>query len=387
MKATKRRLFTGPAWGYIGIIVLLACLLCVRPAEAVLTPQSINGTVEMLLAGQQAWTPLTASMKLKAGDQIRTGADGTVDLRFEDDSVLNIARDTQIAISELDVSTPRKTRVARFKLWWGGVTAEVSKLAFDKSAFEVETNTVVAGIKFSKMGVTASKDTSQPNVVTAYQGTIEAKRVAKDSVSSVIIVAWFNEREGLTFPLGIAKVTIRVQGISQEIGVESSAPIGPLQVLGEGKKVLKISNDGAAPVEVNYSGIVAQGGQTQEEKLGLPNAEKLRISSDRSMNVTFSRRDRGAVGCPSGFYVLANKGELQVGEQKIPEGSFECIIPIPAQGRRSLSAPPEEAATRDISQEGVEVWEAPPAPDTNDPEAGSPQATEEEDASPSSPSN
>ncbi len=383
MKATKRRLFTGPAWGYIGIIVLLACLLCVRPAEAVLTPQSINGTVEMLLAGQQAWTSLTASMKLKAGDQIRTGADGTVDLRFEDDSVLNIARDTQIAISELDVSAPRKTRVARFKLWWGGVTAEVSKLAFDKSAFEVETNTVVARITSSKMGVTASKDTSQPNVVvTAYQGTIEAERVAKDSVSSVTIVAWFNEREGLTFPLGIAKVAIRVQGISQEIGVESSAPIGPLQVLGEGKKVLKVNNDGA-PIEVNYSGIAARVGQNQAGTFGFPNAEKLRISSDRSMNVTFSRRDRGAVGCPSGFYVLANKGELQVGEQKIPEGSFECIIPIPAQGSRSLSAPPEKAATRDISQEEVE----PPAPDTNDPEAGSPQATEEEDASPSSPSN
>lgn len=359
MKTKKRYVFTGSVWGYIGITVLLACLLGAGSAEAVLTPQSISGTVEVLLAGQQAWTPLTASMKLKAGDQIRTGADGSVDLWFEDGSVLNVAQETQLGMNELDISTARKTRVARFKLWWGGVTAKITKLAFDTSAFEVETNTVVAGIKFSEMTVKALKDTSHTEV-TASQGAIKVLKIGEGIANVLGLV---DDQDGVAFPLDTVgtEVLINVQKILRKITVESNAPIRFLRALiGPKDNMLKVDNANPASVEVNYAGeITTILEQDSAATFGVPGSAELTVSAE-SMNASFLFMYRATLLCPTGEYISAEKGSVFINGKKQEPGSFDCI-PVTGGKKTTRALPaPEEAPARTLSQEGEEEREAPP---------------------------
>ncbi|MBD3309113.1 hypothetical protein GF339_22120 [candidate division KSB3 bacterium] len=130
-------------------LILIAAFLVIgglsTPGEAVLRPQTITGDVEKGMP----WVRLEKDMALQAGDQIRTKADSEVSLLSEDGSVFYIGENTELAIQALEFSEPQKTRVSRIKLLWGALTAKASTLSFSKNEFSVETDTVVAGFKFS----------------------------------------------------------------------------------------------------------------------------------------------------------------------------------------------------------------------------------------------
>jgi hypothetical protein len=348
-------------WGRAGLIIVivsLGCFLCVSQAEAVLTAQSISGTVEVLLAGEQNWKPLTATMKLQTGDQIKTGPNSSVDLWFEDGSVLNLAEGSQLSINQLEVSTVQKSRVARFKLWWGAVTAKVTKLAFTENVCEVETETVVAGVKFSEMTVIQPQNTSQSEVI-AQQGLIEIRQVGEGTVN----VSAFLSPKGIKFSLNRvgARVLIGVEKILQKISVECNFPIN-INVVFEGATTLmKLDNMSMAPIQVQAEdaivelggGGMASFGYFAGQGVGLSNVEKFDM---------FLKPWTGAILCHE-YYFFLEGGTATANGQALPVGQPQCIplkpmkrmIPGEGKARELLMQKAGEPVTGEQPTESPDV--------------------------------
>lgn len=135
------------------LIVFGGCMLLGRTEAAVIVKE-FRAPLEVMLQGEQAWKPFTSGTPLNSGDQVLTGKGGFVDLICEDGSTIHLNEETQLAISQLEYSEPQKTRLTKLKLLMGTVTAKATPLTFDKNEFSVETDTVVAGFKFSSMTIT-----------------------------------------------------------------------------------------------------------------------------------------------------------------------------------------------------------------------------------------
>ena len=174
--ATKgKHLLAGSFWGRIGIIVFLGYLFSITSVEAAITVQSFSGGVKVLLKDESTWKPLPEKIELKAGDQILTEKGGSVDLLSGDGSTFHLDGETQLAINELEFSKPQKTRVSRLKLFWGSLTAKAATLVFNKNVFEVETDTVVAGFRFSSMTIKAEEGSG--TTIIPLDGKLEFKQL------------------------------------------------------------------------------------------------------------------------------------------------------------------------------------------------------------------
>ncbi len=347
MKGKGRYLVTGPIWGYIGTIVLLVCCLYASPVDAALTPQSLSGTVEVLSAGEQTWKPLTAAITLKTGDQVRTGVDGLVDLFFEDGSVLNVAENTTLGITELEMSTAQKTRVGRFKLLTGAVTAKIAKLVYNKSVIEVETASVLAGVKFSAVKVEAENSNSK---VFALQGTTFARKIGEGVVNIFAFVEDLADNpEGLTFPLDEVgtQVEITVLDILRKITVQSEFAIyGLRSMIGGQDNVVKVDNVHQQPLEVSYSSLVASLEQATAATLGIKPSDELTLGAQQ-MNASFAFKTRALPGC-IGMYIFADKGPIFYGQtgqerQRLDTGKFTCAEIGTARTQSRGGIKPEEA--------------------------------------------
>lgn len=310
-------------WGHavlILVIVVCGCFVFVPQAKAVLTAQSISGTVEVFLAGEQDWKPLTATMKLKTGDQIRTGPSSSVDLWFEDGSVLNLAEGTQLSINQLEVSPVQKSRIARFKLWWGAVTAKVTKLAFTENVCEVETETVVAGVKFSEMTVIQPQNTSQSEVVVR-QGLIEIRQIGEGMVN----FSAFLSPKGLTGQLLKVGdwVTIDDQKILQQIVLKGRG-VRNLRAVFDGDTIgMKINNNSDTPVDVGVQNLVATLGAQSSALFTKVSDMEMFITGD-TLDLECSPKSLPAFKC-SGLGTIKHKGELFVKNKEDLSGKGENI--------------------------------------------------------------
>ena len=335
------------------MFVLLTLLLGGIPAEATLTPQTMSGTVEVLLAGEGYWKPLSAAMKLKTDDQIRTGPNGTVELWFEDGSVLNLGEDTQLSINQLEISTAQKTRVARFKLGWGTVSAKITKLAFTRSVCEIETDTVLVGIQFSEVKIEALRDSQQTDVY-VLQGIIETLKIGEGLAR---VFGFVDEQEGVSFTLDSmgAKVLLGVQKIVRKITLESDMPVKNLQaMIGSQDNTLKVSNASEIPLEVDYSGIIATLEQDRAATFGIPREDEILINSAGNVNYSLWFKERTAEY--DGLYVFADQGPIPVDGKVIETGSFDYFSVEEKEedkAARALAAPTEQVQEREITQDEV----------------------------------
>ncbi len=373
------------------IILFLGCFLSFSQAEAVLTAQSISGTVEVLLAGEQTWKPLTAAMKLETGDQIRTGRNSAVDLWFEDGSVLNLSEETQLAISQLEISTAQKSRVARFKLWWGTVTAKVTKLAFTENVCEVETDTVVAGVKFSEMTVSHPQNVPQSEVI-ALQGRIETRQIGEGIVN---VVGRLSDLEEVTFSLDSkgAGADIDVQKILRKIRVESNNPLRAGRVRFDGSNTLLNVDNPGAPIKLSWQGITATLGSSA--KFGIVGQEVGWETGD-NVNTSFSFESYPAtlqlICGGRGMLAILGEGKVCIDVNGQPWGCLEkpgepnCVLPG-ERGRGLIQRDQERALPQETPVAGstpgtdVQGAEATPTP-TPMPTATPTPTPEEEEPTP-----
>jgi hypothetical protein len=250
MKIINRQRFT-PGGLFLMILILVWGGYVIFPAfvEAAMTVQVFSGPVQVILKEEGNWKPVTDKMQLQAGDEIMTAAGGSVVLLGEDGSELQIGEKTQLAISELDFSTTRKTRVSRFKLFWGKLTGKAAKYDYRNNTFNVETDTVVAGFKFSQMTIIAPpQDDESPTKLIPLEGKFEFKQT--DTGKTAVDCRLDDKRAGIAFPIESVGTTVemQVQPAEGKIAIESSIPLRNIcALLSPDFNALDVENLSGAP--------------------------------------------------------------------------------------------------------------------------------------------
>jgi FecR protein len=81
---------------------------------------SIEGTVKVKKFGTIEWRNATAAMRLEKGDLVRTGSGSTAEIRFFDETVVDVRPDSLITIEETSKDPSTKESVVRTKISSGG---------------------------------------------------------------------------------------------------------------------------------------------------------------------------------------------------------------------------------------------------------------------------
>ena len=305
-------------WRYFILVIAVGIMLGISSADAALTPKSITGVVQVLSAGEQSWRTLTPAERLKAGDQLQSAPDSTVELWFEDGSMFWLGENTKLAINELQESPDSQSRIVRVKLVWGTVTGKITKLEFTNSVCEIETDNVIVGLKFSEATVKKPKDGMLPDQIIVRQGLVDIQQIAAGSIG---ISARVDGEEGLDFSIdGLgATINLKVQNLLRKITLTSDVSLRNIAALvGKNDNFLKFDNDGDASVEVS-AGINSATIQAKSQAtLGVPSLSS--VVADRVTSATFTfqkRKDPGMM-----FVVFNNAGEVQLNGEVIKVGAF-----------------------------------------------------------------
>lgn len=117
-------------------------------AAASVRVQQVHGEAEILPAGGGASKPAQQGMELHSGDQIRTGADGTVSLEFADNSTLLVRSQSLLALDNLGLFRKGSLMDVRLKLNQGDVDSKITPAPAGISPrFRIVTPSAVAAVR------------------------------------------------------------------------------------------------------------------------------------------------------------------------------------------------------------------------------------------------
>ena len=158
----------------LAVLVLVPALLQAAEVTYVVRP------VEVKRKGTDTWRPIKLGDKVYAGDTIRTGFGGRVEITISPKRVFRIGQASEVELPELSDDSRRGIR-AKFNLllgrFWAGVIRPIKNVQSEK--FQVQTATAVIGVKGTQFGVDYDKkeDASQVLVI---DGTVAAQPPPKE---------------------------------------------------------------------------------------------------------------------------------------------------------------------------------------------------------------
>lgn len=123
---------------------LVQSLLVIQRIAAV---RDVAGTVELQQRGTSAFLPLGATTHVRAGDVLRTGADGAVTLNWVDGSRIRLGPNTKLVVLKCQIDKAREAQSYLFKLDVGQVWVRVLQVLNRKSKFEIQTPTATAAVR------------------------------------------------------------------------------------------------------------------------------------------------------------------------------------------------------------------------------------------------
>lgn len=100
----------------------------------------LHGEVQIKRAGRFVWEDASETSILKAGDQVRSGSDGTAQLVFFDGAMTTMRPGTLIEIQELSRDPQRKVQRVSERLAWGSLEADTADTPGVKSIHRVATD-------------------------------------------------------------------------------------------------------------------------------------------------------------------------------------------------------------------------------------------------------
>jgi len=113
--------------------------------------QNVFGDVEVQKAGQSTWTPVSLNAALSEGDKISTGYQSSVQLAFEDNSVVTVKPLTQFTIHRFKQDGSKVTTNLNVKI--GEIRAKVAKGPDFVTDFSVTTPTGVVSVRGTEKSV------------------------------------------------------------------------------------------------------------------------------------------------------------------------------------------------------------------------------------------
>lgn len=137
---------------------------CAKPlAPFSATLIDFEGEVLIQKGGESLWLPVEKDMPLEQGDHIKTGSQGFAEILVDDGSQIRLEENSEITLSELSADTQTKSITASVYLWFGRMLSNISRFAHSRSRFEVQTPTVVAGVRGTDFAVEVM-DTKQTDI-------------------------------------------------------------------------------------------------------------------------------------------------------------------------------------------------------------------------------
>ena len=138
--ATFFLLFTGSGWA-----------APVDVSEAIGAIQKANGTAAVIRQGQSI--PAQPGLKVRMNDTLRTGADGSIGVVFQDETLLSLGPESILSIDEY-VFAPKQGKFSIVLKMLKGtavyLSGLISKLAPDSARFETPSASVgIRGTKFA----------------------------------------------------------------------------------------------------------------------------------------------------------------------------------------------------------------------------------------------
>jgi hypothetical protein len=106
-----------------------------------------EGEVLIQKGGENLWLPVEKDIPLEQGDHIKTGAKAFAEILVDDGSQIRLEENSEITLSELSADFQTKSITASVYLWFGRMLSNITRFAHARSKFEVQTPTVVAGVR------------------------------------------------------------------------------------------------------------------------------------------------------------------------------------------------------------------------------------------------
>jgi len=149
--------------------LFLTGLFLTASAEDAVTVSGIEGTVEVLRAGQAAWQKAELDMLLTSGDSVKTHEESSLELSFDDEgkNLVSIEENTHVVL--------KLGEREKIELIDGEILALVTRLP-KGSVFEIRTPTAVCGARGTGWGGKANK---KETVVSCYAKKAYAKGIDK----------------------------------------------------------------------------------------------------------------------------------------------------------------------------------------------------------------
>ncbi len=139
----KRRRTSGLAW-LVSALVFAAARL--QAQSEVCTVAAVGGTLQVQRAG--AWQNATVGVPLFVSDRLRTGATDSGKIVCRDDSVLDVAPNTELTLDKQIFDAGARRFETLLRIVKGKVRAWVSEYYKQPRArYEVETPTAIAGVR------------------------------------------------------------------------------------------------------------------------------------------------------------------------------------------------------------------------------------------------
>lgn len=117
----------------------------------------------------QVWInhePIKNSLNLKTGDVIRTGSDGFLTLKLQDQSTLVLPNNSQLQIKQLNAFERSRLTDAILELQEGSVESHVSPDGNGVGRFEIHTPQSITGVRGTNLRVHAVNNVSRTEVLT-----------------------------------------------------------------------------------------------------------------------------------------------------------------------------------------------------------------------------
>jgi hypothetical protein len=155
----------------VALLGLLALSAMGQDGQQRVVVKQVVGKVEVRAGGSGSWRAARNAMPLRMGWDVRTFVESTVDVEFENGTVLKISENSVITLSKLMQGGGVEN--SSVNVATGKVLANVKKLTSAKSTFEFETPTAVASIRGTRLDIAVDNN---GDAIRVHEGLVMVRR-------------------------------------------------------------------------------------------------------------------------------------------------------------------------------------------------------------------
>lgn len=194
--------------------------------------QKVQGKVYVIHKGEKTAFRLKAKHPIFEGDTIITGSRSRINAAMKDQSVLAMAPNAKLVVSQLEYNKKKNTRSTVMSLFWGSARFIVKKLS-GKPNYQVTTETAVCGVRGTDFAVSVApapkaKKASAVDRVLAFLNPVREAHALIPGALITTVLTGPGSTVGLTGTIGGTTVV----GSASVAGAVGGAAAGGATVVG-----------------------------------------------------------------------------------------------------------------------------------------------------------